>query len=219
MKRLPDPDSPLSPPLCTGPDFTVESRLIHGGAHCVAGVDEAGRGPLAGPVVAAAVILDPENIPDGLDDSKKLTAMRRLVLFERIMRDAVAGFAIVPAAVIDRINIRQSSLLAMERSVRALPQQPDATIVDGRDCPPGLPGNSAALVGGDAISASIAAASIVAKVIRDRQMERAAVLYPQYGFEKHKGYGTTMHMASLVRHGVCPLHRRSFAPVRRICES
>lgn len=183
------------------------------GCRAVAGVDEVGRGPLAGPVVAAAVILDPDRLPGGLNDSKTLTAGRREALYEDIMRHAHVAVASVPAAVIDLINIRQATLLAMTRAVRALAVAADHVLVDGRDVPElDCPGQ--ALVGGDGKSLSIAAASIVAKVTRDRLMERLAAHDPRFGFETHAGYGTARHLEALAEHGPTRYHRLSFAPLK-----
>lgn len=182
----------------------------------VAGVDEAGRGPLAGPVYAAAVILDPAVRIEGLADSKKLTAAKREVLFDMIQRDAVA-WAIANATVeeIDEINILQASLLAMRRAVERLAQRPNAIVVDGLHCPQvSMPAR--AIVRGDASEAAISAASILAKVARDRQMRALHQKYPVYGFDLHKGYGTAMHLAALARHGVSPVHRRSYATIKNL---
>ena len=183
----------------------------------IAGVDEVGRGPLAGPVTAAAVMLDPADVPDGLDDSKRLSAARRAALSAEILARALAVSVVsLPASEIDRVNIRVASLEAMRRAVRALALAPRRVLVDGRDRPPGLPCRSDAIVGGDALSVSIAAASIVAKVARDAMMEWAAARWPAYGWEGHKGYPVPSHREALERHGVSPLHRRSFGTVRRL---
>ena len=192
----------------------AERRCYQQGFRAVAGVDEVGRGPLAGPVTAAAVILDPAHAIHGLDDSKKLKAPQREALFAEILAESQVAVAFVPVTVIDRINIRQASLLAMRRAVEALNIQPDFALIDGRDVPPGLPCPAEAIIGGDGKSASIAAASIVAKVLRDRLMTRAALAYPGYGFEKHAGYGTPLHKAGIARLGPCRLHRLSFAPFK-----
>ena len=181
----------------------------------VAGVDEAGRGPLAGPVVAAAVVLDPMNFPNGLDDSKALSAPERERLAARIVDLAPAiAIADVPATLIDRLNIRMASLLAMKRAVLALAVPPERILVDGRDDVPGLHMPCEAIVGGDARSVSIAAASIIAKVTRDRMMGRAAERWPNYGFEGHKGYPTPSHRAAIEAYGPCLLHRRTFGSVK-----
>lgn len=178
-----------------------------------AGVDEAGRGPLAGPVVAAAVILDPRQGIAGLADSKKLTARRREQLFDQI-QDKALCCAIGQASVeeIDRLNILQATLLAMQRAVAGLRLVPARVLVDGNRLPR-LPMLAEAIVGGDAKVPAISAASILAKVHRDRWCEQIDAEYPQYGFAAHKGYGTAAHLAALRQHGPTPWHRRSFAPV------
>jgi len=195
------------------PDFAHEARLRARGFELVAGVDEVGRGPLAGPVVAAAVILDPDHLPDGLNDSKKLTASVRERLFTEIMRHAHVAIASIPAARIDAINIRQATFEAMAEAVNGLAVRADFALIDGRDVPP-LPCPAEALIGGDRRSLSIAAASIIAKVTRDRMMTLLAQTYPDYGFEKHMGYGTAKHLEALALHGPTPLHRMSFAPLK-----
>ena len=195
------------------PDFVHEARLRARGFELVAGVDEVGRGPLAGPVVAAAVILDPDHLPDGLNDSKKLTASVRERLFTEIMRHAHVAIASIPAARIDVINIRQATFEAMAGAVNGLAVRADFALIDGRDVPP-LPCPAEALIGGDRRSLSIAAASIIAKVTRDRMMTLLAQTYPDYGFEKHMGYGTAKHLKALDLHGPTPLHRMSFAPLK-----
>ncbi|PHQ68579.1 MAG: ribonuclease HII [Sneathiella sp.] len=181
----------------------------------VAGVDEAGRGPFAGPVVAAAVILDRTAIPEGVNDSKKLSKSRREALFDQIMSSALVGIGIASTAEIDEINILQASLLAMRRAVSALKIPPDVVLVDGNK-DPDLGIKTRTIIKGDAISLSIAAASIVAKVTRDRKMCAYAEDYPHYGWERNAGYGTAEHRKGLSLHGVTPLHRRSFAPIRKI---
>ncbi len=195
------------------PDFAHEARLRARGFELVAGVDEVGRGPLAGPVVAAAVILDPDHLPDGLNDSKKLTASVRERLFTEIMRHAHVAIASIPAERIDAINIRQATFEAMAGAVNGLAVRADFALIDGRDVPP-LPCPAEALIGGDRRSLSIAAASIIAKVTRDRMMTLLAQTYPDYGFEKHMGYGTEKHLKALDLHGPTPLHRMSFAPLK-----
>ena len=184
----------------------------------LAGVDEAGRGPLAGPVVAAAVILDPSRPIEGLADSKKLSPGRRATLAERIRADALA-WALGRAEVeeIDRINILQASLLAMSRAVAALGVAPARVQVDGNRCP-ALACPVEAVVGGDGLVPAIGAASILAKVARDRELERLDREYPGYGLARHKGYPTAAHLEALGRLGVSAIHRRSFAPVRRLLE-
>ncbi len=181
----------------------------------IAGVDEAGRGPLAGPVVAAAVILDPQNIPDGLDDSKKLTAKKREALYEALLATATVSIAFASPERIAQLNIRGATLWAMRQAVLGLSLQPHHALIDGRDVPPDLPCSAQAIVGGDGLVAAIGAASIVAKVTRDRLMVQLGAYYPAYGFEKHMGYGTAQHLAALEQCGATPHHRRGFAPVDR----
>ncbi len=194
------------------PTFRRERAALKRGIWPIAGCDEAGRGPLAGPVVAAAVILDPKRVPRGLDDSKKLDPDVREKLYERICASAEVAVASAPPSRIDRDNILRASLWALARAVMALPVRPRLVFVDGRDrievdC------DCEAVIGGDAIIASIAAASIVAKVTRDRLMRRLGVLHPGYGFEHHKGYSVPEHFDALARLGPTVHHRRSFAPV------
>jgi ribonuclease HII len=197
-------------------DFRRETLAIARGLWPLAGVDEVGRGPLAGPVVAAAVILDPAAVPMGLDDSKKLSAARRAVLFDAIAEGALAvSIASVTAAEIDVLNIRQATLLAMRRAVAGLALTPAFVLVDGND-PPALPSPCEAIIGGDGLVASIAAASIVAKVARDAMMARLGERHPAYGFSSHVGYGTAAHRAAILAHGPCPEHRYSFAPVKGV---
>lgn len=191
------------------PDYSLESKA--GGR--VAGIDEAGRGPWAGPVVAAAVILDAARIPAGLDDSKKLKAARREALLDAIRATAKVGVGIAGVAEIDRLNILQATFLAMRRALDDLGEVPDLALVDGNR-PPKLPCPVQCVVKGDATSLSIAAASIVAKVTRDRIMAGLAADFPGYGWESNAGYGTPDHQEALRRLGVTPHHRRSFAPVR-----
>ena len=197
-------------------DFSRETKAIADCLWPLAGVDEVGRGPLAGPVVAAAVILDPAHVPAGLDDSKRLSAARRQELFEVIAGTALAVCAAsVTAAEIDAINIRQATLLAMRRAIAGLSLAPAFVLVDGND-PPALPCPCEAIVGGDGLVASIAAASIVAKVTRDAMMARLCARYPAYGFSSHVGYATAVHRAALLAQGPCPEHRYSFAPVKGV---
>jgi ribonuclease HII len=180
----------------------------------VCGVDEAGRGPLAGPVYAAAVILDPARPIPGLKDSKKLAAANRVRLAEEIRRHALA-WSVAWASVeeIDRLNILNASLLAMQRAVQALAVRPELALIDGNRCP-ALDLPTRAIVRGDALEPCISAASILAKTERDKEMRRLADIHPQYGFERHAGYPTAEHLAALAAHGPCACHRRSFAPVR-----
>jgi ribonuclease HII len=207
--RLPIPEPDLRP------TFRRERRAINRGMHPVAGCDEAGRGPLAGPVVAAAVILDPARIPRGLNDSKKLPPETREKLYAKICATAQVAVAFAPPTRIDCHNIRQASLWALARAVRALPMRPRLVFVDG--CDRILAGcECEAVVGGDGLVASIAAASIVAKVTRDRLMARLGVAHPGYGFERHMGYSVPEHFEALSKLGPTIHHRRSFAPVAEL---
>ena len=199
-------------------NYDLETELRISGKEIIAGIDEVGRGPWAGPVTACAVILDPNNIPDGLNDSKVLTAKRREQLFDLIMDSAQVSCVHVEVAEIDLINILQATFRAMERAVSHLPI-PNHILVDGNKLPPNLPSQATAIVKGDAKSASIAAASIIAKVTRDRLMSDLSEVYPGYGWEKNAGYGTKMHQLGLLNHGVTPHHRRSFKPIHNILYS
>ena len=207
---------PKSPRL---PNLRYERELREDGHQLIAGIDEAGRGPLAGPVSAAAVIL-PEKIRlPGLNDSKKLTAKRRDELFETITTrdDILWSVVLVDAAEIDEINILRATHAAMARAYASLSVETDVALIDGlpvRD----FPAPQRALVKGDSLSLSIAAASIIAKVTRDRLMIDFGREYPQYGFESHKGYGTKQHLAALKEHGPCPIHRRSFRPITELAD-
>lgn len=186
----------------------------------VAGVDEVGRGPLAGPVVAAAVILDPNNPIEGLIDSKKITEKRREILAEEIKEKALAwAIARVDVDIIDEINILQASLRAMAISVADLQQQPDYVMIDGNKIPSELTIKAEAIVKGDDRVPCISAASIIAKVARDQEMIEMDSIYPGYGLAKHKGYPTKVHMEALQKLGVTVIHRRSFGPVKRLLES
>ncbi|MEX0337940.1 MAG: ribonuclease HII [Arenibacterium sp.] len=200
----------------TNPDFELEQALRARGCLRIAGVDEVGRGPLAGPVVAAAVILNPDDIPEGLNDSKKLTAKRRAAL-DSALRDR-AEFAVAEASVaeIDEINILRASHLAMARAVAALDPPPDFLLIDGNMIPRGLKIPSQAVVKGDARSVSIAAASIIAKNWRDKLMVDLAQQHPGYGWETNAGYPSKQHKKALQNLGVTPHHRRSFKPVHNI---
>jgi ribonuclease HII len=191
------------------PNFSFESTAINLGHVLICGIDEAGRGPWAGPVVASAVILDPKNIPSGLNDSKKLNEAKREVLFEPIMQSSHVGIGIVSAAEIDEINILQATFLAMQRAFDQLENKPDLALIDGNKSPK-LNCKTQTIIGGDAKSLSIAAASIIAKVTRDRIMHQHHETYPHYGFAHHKGYGTSAHAAALAIHGPCAEHRKSF---------
>ncbi|MER8518663.1 MULTISPECIES: ribonuclease HII [unclassified Mesorhizobium] len=212
----PRSDSPLLFEIVEKPDFSFETKAVAEGLWPVAGMDEAGRGPLAGPVVAAAVVLDPANIPDGLDDSKRLTHLQREALFLKILGSALAvSMASVSAEGIDASNILKASLEAMRRAVAGLSIRPKLALADGRDVPPGLPCEGKALIKGDQRSQSIAAASIVAKVMRDRMMCGCGSHHARYGFELHMGYATVRHRTAIDLHGpVARLHRASFAPFR-----
>ena len=182
----------------------------------IAGVDEAGRGPLAGPVVVAAVILDPLRPIAGLDDSKKLSERKREALYPLIVERALAWrIEFVEAEEIDRINILQATLTGMRRALRGLSPAPTHALIDGNRLPDGLPCPATAIVGGDASEACISAASILAKVTRDARLRALHAQYPHYGFDKHKGYPSPLHLAALREHGPCPQHRRSYAPVRK----
>ena len=189
----------------------------------VCGVDEAGRGPLVGAVVAGAVVLDPNNPIEGLKDSKKLTAARREYLYEQIMEKAKAwGVGEASPLEIDQINILQATMLAMRRAIEDLANRlgawPDKALIDGNRCPE-LPIAAEAIVKGDAKEPAISAASIVAKVTRDRQMMSLHERHPEYGFAQHMGYPTEAHFAALKQYGACDQHRRSFSPVRKVLES
>jgi ribonuclease HII len=181
----------------------------------VAGVDEAGRGPLAGPVVAAAVVLPSYCDRTGIADSKKLDPERREALADRIRQDAYWSIAVVDAHEIDRLNILNATLFAMARALEGLNRKPERAIVDGNRIPPDLDLPCEAAVKGDAIYACVAAASILAKTERDRILRAYARLYPEYGFDRHFGYGTPEHLEAIALHGPCPIHRRSFHPIRQ----
>ena len=187
------------------------------GAACVAGIDEAGRGPLAGPVVAAAVIFDGKRLPKGVNDSKQLLPERREELYAIIMERAEVGIGVIEVEEIDRINILQASLAAMIAAVGKLSRVPAVALIDGNIAPT-LGCTTQCIIDGDAKSVSIAAASIIAKVTRDRIMVALDSSFPHYGFASHKGYSTPEHFAALTRHGPCIHHRRSFAPVRELYE-
>ncbi|WP_421702171.1 ribonuclease HII [Aliiroseovarius sp.] len=198
------------------PDFSFEQAAMMRGFSRIAGVDEVGRGPLAGPVTAAAVILDPNRIPPGLNDSKKLTAKRREALYEQILDMAEVSIAHATVEEIDEINILRASHLAMERAVAGLETPPDHVLIDGNQVPRGLTVSTETIVKGDARSLSISAASIVAKICRDYVMVDLAQQHPGYAWEKNAGYGTKAHMEGLRNLGVTPHHRRSFKPIHNI---
>ena len=199
------------------PDLKMEQELIRSGMDPVAGIDEAGRGPLAGPVTAAAVILPCGYEHALLDDSKKLTARSRDLIYEELTSDPSIcwGVAFAEVEEIDALNILRATHPAMRRAAMALSARPSFCLIDGLDVP-GFPLDARGVVKGDGISLSIAAASIIAKVSRDRRMQELAEEFPVYGFEKHKGYGTKAHLEALREHGPCPEHRRSFAPVAEL---
>ncbi len=199
-----------------GPDYSYEEAARAAGARIIAGVDEVGRGPLAGPVTAAAVVLDPARIPEGLNDSKKLSEAKRAALYEAIA--AVAEVSIAHASVeeIDELNILRASHLAMERAVAGLPRTPDMALIDGNMIPRGLTIPARAIIKGDALSVSISAASIMAKICRDCVMRDLAQHYPGYGWDTNAGYPSKSHKEALQNLGVTPHHRRSFKPVHNI---
>tara|TARA_R110001606_G_scaffold28251_1_gene89732 strand:- start:2349 stop:2969 length:621 start_codon:yes stop_codon:yes gene_type:complete len=184
----------------------------------IAGVDEAGRGPLAGPVVAAAVILDPARPVAGLGDSKAISEKRRTALALQIRQCAWVGVGIAEPEEIDRLNILQATMTAMARAVRNLPLTPGHVLIDGNRVPEGLPCSAEAIIKGDATEAAIGAASIIAKTVRDDLMLHAALRFPGYGFEAHKGYPSALHRNALIALGPCPIHRFSYAPVRAALE-
>ena len=197
-------------------DWSRERTCARRGQIRVAGVDEAGRGPLAGPVVAAAVIFAPRRIPKGLNDSKQLPRAVREDLHDRILAVAEVGIGIASVAEIDTINILRASHLAMQRALACLAPDPHHVLIDGNLLPRGMTLSAEAVIGGDALSVSIAAASIIAKVTRDRIMVDLAQQHPGYGWETNMGYGAPLHLRGLGQQGVTPHHRRSFAPVHNI---
>lgn len=201
------------------PDFALEYSVYELGRTYVCGVDEAGRGPLAGPVVVAAVVLDRAAIPDGLNDSKKLSAKRRETIFEAICASAHVGVVSAPPQVIAARNIRGATLWAMARAIATLPVSVDYALIDGRDLPPNLGCAGQAVIGGDGKSLSIAAASIVAKVMRDRMCPVMEADCPGYGFAAHKGYGTAQHLTALTSLGATAHHRAGFRPVAEALQS
>jgi ribonuclease HII len=207
----------ISSPVAVMPDLSFETahaRRLGVPLQLICGVDEAGRGPWAGPVCAAAVILNPDNLPNGINDSKKMSESARNTAFDEIMAKAHAtGIAMVHAQAIDDINILQATYRAMSLAVAELGLQPSLALIDGNRSPPDLLCDSVTIVKGDSLSLSIAAASILAKVTRDRFMTQADQTYPSYGFARHKGYGVPEHSAALATLGPCPLHRRSFKPI------
>ncbi|MEM6482058.1 MAG: ribonuclease HII [Pseudomonadota bacterium] len=198
------------------PSLDIERDAQAGGVLHIAGVDEVGRGPLAGPVTAAAVILDFDRVPDGIRDSKLLSRPRREKIYAAILETAEVSVAHASVAEIDDINILQATLLAMTRALESLKTTPDLALVDGQRLPKSLPCPGRSIIKGDAICMSIAAASIVAKVTRDRLMWDLAQHYPGYGWETNAGYGSKSHMAALKKLGASPHHRRSFKPIHNI---
>ena len=199
------------------PTLQHENELRAQGHAIIAGLDEVGRGPLAGPVCAAAAILPADFHHPVLNDSKKLSERQRELIYDELVTntDVVWNCVLIDVEEIERINILQASREAMREALRGLPIQPSAALIDGLPVPH-FPVPQLALVKGDSLSYSIAAASVIAKVTRDRLMLELAAQYPEYGFEKHKGYGTPVHLAALRKHGPCPIHRRSFAPVAQL---
>jgi ribonuclease HII len=200
--------------LFPSPNGEYEQELQNQGYSHIVGVDEVGRGPLAGPVVAAAVMF-PKTIPQGLRDSKLLKTHQREKLFEIVADCAIWSVSCVPASLIDTLNIRGAALLAMKRALEGLPHIPDLAFIDGRD-QPDVSCTCLPVIRGDSRIASIAAASIMAKVVRDRMMARLDAVYPNYGFARHVGYGTVRHLEALKKLGPCPHHRKSFAPLKNI---
>jgi ribonuclease HII len=197
------------------PSFELEAELMDKYHGPVAGIDEAGRGPWAGPVVVAAVILNPDRIPDGLNDSKVLTPEAREDRYAEIVATSIVSVAIGPVRQIDRINILQASLWGMRAAYRRLRVPAGAALIDGNIVPKRFPCKARAVVGGDGLSLSVAAASIVAKVTRDRLMVKLSRRYRRYAWDSNKGYGTPEHAAAIKKHGVCTHHRRSFSPIER----
>lgn len=193
------------------PDFSLEDSF----SGVVAGIDEAGRGPWAGPVAAGAVILDAKNIPDGINDSKKLKLEKREAIFEQLRQCAIVGVGLASVEEIDRFNILQATKLAMSRALADLSEQPHIALVDGNQLPE-LPCRGLAVVKGDSKSLSIAAASIVAKVTRDRIMHKLALQHSEYGWETNSGYGTKAHVEAISKYGITSHHRKSFKPIAKL---
>jgi len=209
---MPPRDSSKPAPPASKPTLRHEKRIMREGAAIVAGVDEAGRGPLAGPVVVAAVVLDLKRVPKGLNDSKQLTAEVREALYPRILAAATVSVVAAPPSIIASLNIFGATMWAMRRAVLNLSLRPDHVLIDGNRLPPKMPVPATAIVDGDALSVSIAAASIVAKVTRDRMCRIMHRDTPDFGFDGHKGYATPEHLAALDLHGPCRHHRMDFAP-------
>jgi len=197
------------------PSFDLEAAMMDQFRGPVAGIDEAGRGPWAGPVVVAAVILDPERIPEGLNDSKLMTPEAREDRYQAILATSIVSVVIGPVRQIDRINILQASLWGMRAAYRRLGVPAGSALIDGNIVPKRFPCKARAVVGGDGLSLSVAAASIVAKVTRDRMMVKLSRRYRRYAWDSNKGYGTPEHAAAIKKHGVCTHHRRSFSPIER----
>ena len=197
------------------PSFDLEAAMMDQYRGPVAGIDEAGRGPWAGPVVVAAVILDPDRIPEGLNDSKVLTPEVRADRYEAILATSIVSVVIGPVKRIDRDNILQASLWGMRAAYRRLRVPAGSALIDGNIVPKRFPCKARAIVGGDGLSLSVAAASIVAKVTRDRLMVKLSRRYRRYAWDSNKGYGTPEHAAAIKKHGVCTHHRRSFSPIER----
>jgi ribonuclease HII len=195
-------------------DYSTEASFTG----VIAGIDEAGRGPWAGPVVAAVVILDRNRLPEGVNDSKQLSKPKREILYDIIMSTAKAGVGICSAQEVDEHNILGATKRAMRRAFDALEIKPDIALIDGNQLPD-LPCTMEAIIDGDALCISIAAASIIAKVTRDRLMAELAQMHPEYGWERNAGYGTREHQEALARHGISPYHRRSFAPIRKLLQA
>jgi ribonuclease HII len=202
-------------PVKPQPSFDLEAALMDQYRAPVAGIDEAGRGPWAGPVVVAAVILNPDRIPEGLNDSKLLTPEVREDRYEEIMATSIVSVVVGPVKRIDRDNILQASLWGMRKAYRGLGVPIGAAIIDGNIIPKRFPCKARAVVGGDGLSLSVAAASIVAKVTRDRMMVKLSRRYRRYAWDSNKGYGTREHAEAIKKHGVCTHHRRSFSPIER----
>jgi ribonuclease HII len=201
-----------------GPDLSLEAALLRADPACdpICGIDEAGRGPWAGPVCAAAVILNPASIPDGINDSKRLSAKRRDAIFAQIMETAEVGIGLAEAAEIDAIGILPANDLAMARALAALPRRPGHALIDGNRVPPDFAIRATAIIKGDGKSLSVAAASIIAKVTRDRIMTALAAAHPGYGWDSNMGYGVPAHARGLKDWGVTQHHRRTFAPIRKM---
>jgi ribonuclease HII len=197
------------------PSFDLEAAMMDQYCGPVAGIDEAGRGPWAGPVVVAAVILDPDRIPDGLNDSKLMTPAAREDRYQAIIATAIFSVVIGPVKQIDRINILQASLWGMRAAYRRLGVPVGSALIDGNIVPKRFPCKARAVIGGDGLSLSVAAASIIAKVTRDRLMVKLSRRYRRYAWDSNKGYGTPEHAAAIKKHGVCTHHRRSFSPIER----